>query len=175
MNPVHQKVAECAKAAAVATIKAMSIDGKVNLPSMIAGCARYGGSCQLRAQGVDLSHVPPGQPVLHAGAEAGTATLVNFCVSILGSLGAQIPQSPPAPFDELRTKITHDYAVTHARLQPVLAPLQAQSALTDEQMAKAMASATAILVHQFAKYMEPGAGFGFALYGFTEGLRTAPG
>ena len=174
MDESHQKTAECAKAIAVATVKALSIDGKVNLPSMIAGCARLGGSYMVRTLGLQLTHVPEGQAVLHPSAESATATLVNFCASILGSLGSGIPDHPPA-FDELRSKIPMDYLKTQSLLRPAVAPLQAQFGLPDAQMARAASSATAILVHQFAKYMEPGAGFGFAVYGFTEGVRTAPG
>lgn len=175
MDVSHQKTAECAKAIAIAAAKAMSVDGKVNLPSMIAGCARLSGSYMIGTLGLNLAQIPEGQAVLHASAEAATSTLINFCASILGSLGSKVPAEPPADFGELRAKIQMDYVKTQSLLRGPIAPLQSQFQLTDAQMAKAASGATAILVHQFAKYMEPGSGFGIAVYGFTEGVRTAPG
>jgi hypothetical protein len=59
-------------------------------------------------------------------------------------------------------------------LEPVFEPLQRQYGLDDEQMAKAAALATAVLIHHFARHMDPAAGFGPAAFGFTEGARTAP-
>lgn len=175
MDVSHQKTAECAKAIAIAATKAMSVNGKVNLPSMIAGCARLSGSYMIGTLGLNLAQIPEGQAVLHASAEAATSTLISFCASILGSLGSKVPVNPPADLGELRANIQMDYVKTQSLLRAAIAPLQAQFELTSAQMAKAAAGATAILVHQFAKYMEAGSGFGIAVYGFTEGVRTAPG
>ena len=175
MDASHEKTAECAKAIAIAAAKTMSVNGKVNLPSMIAGCARLSGSYMIGTLGLNLAQIPEGQPVLHASAEAATSTLISFCASILGSLGSKVPVEPSADLGELQGKIQMDYVTTQSLMRAAISPLQSQFQLTDAQMAKAASGATAILVHQFAKYMEPGSGFGIAVYGFTEGVRTAPG
>lgn len=170
----NQRVGECAKAITLAVTQASTVDGKVNLPTLVANCARMSGRYMLRSLKLDLSQVPPGQPVLHARAEECTTMLVRFCATVLQSLGTTLPDAPTEPFDQVRERLKMDFVQAQALLEPVLAPLQAHHALGDEQMAKAAVTAAGALIHQFTRYMPAAAGFGCAVYGITEGLRTAP-
>ena len=79
----QQRVSECGKALALASVKAMSIGGTVNLPNLVAGCARMSGSYLLRSLKLDLSRAAPGQAVLSAQASSGNPRLIRYCASIL--------------------------------------------------------------------------------------------
>lgn len=168
------RIAECGKALAVACAKAMTVDGSVNLPSIVTGCARMSGSYLLRSFNLDLSAVPPGQAIVSAEAGEKTSMLLRFCASILKTSGTSIGDSPPVSMKEQLSKLKQDFLATQRTLEPIFAPLMRQYALDDEQMAKAAALATGALIYQFAKHMDPNVGFGYAAYGFTEGARTAP-
>jgi hypothetical protein len=175
MDPATlRRISECGKALAIACAKAMTIGESVNLPTMVAGCARMSGSYLLRSFRLDLSTVPPGQAVLSVEASSKTPQLLRLCASTLQTLGTTIPSSPPASLEAQGSKLKQDFLDAQRTLEPVFAPLKLQHSLDDEQMAKAAAVATGALIHQFAKYMDPSAGFGYAVYGFTEGARTAP-
>ena len=170
----QQRISECGKALAIASVKAMSIGGTVNLPTMVAGCARMSGNYLLRSYKLDLSGVPPGEAVLSEQAGFGNPQLIRFCASVLQSLGTVISNAPSSNLHEQRAKVKQNFLEAQQALEPVFSPLQAQHSLDHEQMSKAAALATAILIHQFAKHMEPNSGFGYAALGIAEGSQTAP-
>jgi hypothetical protein len=170
----NQRIAECGKALAIACAKAMATGGPVNLPTMVAGCARMSGSYLLRSFNLDHAGVPPGGVVLSAQAGVKTPVLFRFCASVLQTLGTTIAASPQGSLEELGRKLKQDFLESQRILEPAFAPLKAQHGLDDEQMAKAAAIATGALIHQFSRHMDPNAGFGYAAFGFTEGARTAP-
>ena len=170
----QQRVSECGKALALASVKAMSIGGTVNLPNLVTGCARMSGSYLLRSLKLDLSRAAPGQAVLSAQASSGNPRLIRYCASILQSLGTVIGSGPSGSLDEQRRKLTQDFLEAQRLLEPLYQPIQTQHALNDEQMSKATALAAAILIHQFAKHVDPSVGFGYAALGIAEGSQTAP-
>lgn len=171
----QQRIAECGKAAAVASIKAMSTGPSVHLPTLVIACARMSGSYLLRSFKLDLSFVPPGQAVISRDVSDKTGVLLRFCVSTMQTLGSTVPATPPScQLADIANKIKQDFLESQRTLEPVLAPLMQQYALDDEQMAKAVALASGALIHQSAKHMEPTVGLSYASYGFAEGTRTAP-
>ena len=170
----QQRISDCGKALAIASVSAMSIGGSVNLPNMVAGCGRMSGNYLLRSYKLDLSRATPGQAVLSTQASAGNPQLIRFCASILRSLGTNIASGPSGSLEEQRRKLTQDFLGAQQLLEPSFQPLQRLHVLDDEQMSKATALAAAILIHQFAKHMDPNAGFGYAALGIAEGSQTAP-
>jgi hypothetical protein len=168
------RISECGKALAIASVKAMSIDGSVNLPTLVAACARMSGSYLLRSFGLDLSSAQPGQAVLSQQVSAANPHLLHLSRLIMESLGTTIANSPTTPLDEQRKNIKQDFLESLRTLEPIFAPLQAKYSLNEEQMSKAGAVAAGILVHQFSKHMEANLGLGYAALGFAEGSQTIP-
>lgn len=168
------RISLCGKDLAVACAKAMTIDGAVNLPSMIAGCARMSGRYLLRSLGLDLSTLAAGHAVLHAATAERTPVLLHLCASIVTQLGTKLASAPTRPLGTLGVPVKDDALATQRTLEPVFAPLQARFALDDEQMARAAAVAAAILVHQSGRHMDADDAFGVAALGFFEGSGTVP-
>lgn len=158
----------------MACASAMSIDGSVHVPTMIAGCARMSGSYLLRSLGLELSRVGPGHVVLSEEASLRTPALIKYCAVVLAGFGTAISDSPPEALGGQVSQLTQGFLEAQALLEPHFAPLKERHSLDHGQMAKAAAVATAALIHQFSKHLDPNTGFGFAAYGFTEGARTAP-
>jgi|SRR5215471_21415063 len=169
----ERRIAECGRALAIACVKAMTVGDSVNLPAMLAGCSRMSGSYLLRSFGLDLSAIPPGQVVLSPAAGEKTSMLLRFCASMLQTLGTTVTGAPTS-LDEQRKEPKQGFLEAQRTLEPVFGLLMRQYALDNEQMAKAAALATGALIHQVAKRMDPVVGFGYAAYGFTEGVRTVP-
>jgi hypothetical protein len=168
------RVSECGKALAIACTKAMATGGAINLPTLVAACARMSGSYLLRSFGLNLERLIPGQVVLSSPAGEKTQTLLRFCAAVLQSFGTVLPSAPSASLPDAAAALKQSFLDSQILLEPVFVPLKLQFALSDEEMAKAGAVATGALIHQFAKHMDPAAGFNYASYGFTEGTRTVP-
>jgi hypothetical protein len=169
-----QRISECGKALAIACANAMTTGGSLNLPTMVAGCARMSGSYLLRSFNLDLTGAAPGEVVLSAQAGERTSQLLRLCASMLQTLGTTIADAPLTSLEDHKSKLKQNFLETQRTLEPVFAPLKEQYSLDDDAMAKAAAVATGALIHQFAKHMDPNSGFGYASLGFTEGARTVP-
>jgi len=155
-------------------IAALKISGGVHPPTVLAGCARMAGTYLFRSFGLKLKGVKPGQTVLSAEAAEHSPLLVRTAAGILANLGVTIGSPPTGPLLDAKNKPVHEFLDTQRLLEARFAPIQSKYELTARQAAQAAVIATALLIHHFAKHLEPSAGFGVAAFAFAEGCQTAP-
>lgn len=168
------RVSECGKALAMACFKAMATGESVNLPTLVAACARMSGSYLLRSCGLDVRGPQAGQVLLSVEAGRNTETLLRYCASVLHAFGTVLPDQPTSSLPEPAASVKHDFLECQRILEPVFSQMKIDHSLSDEELAKAGAVATGALIHHFAQHMDPAAGFNYAAYGFSEGSRTVP-
>ena len=144
-----QRLSECGRAMAMAAVPAMGTSGTINVPTVIAACARMAGTYLFRSFNLHVQSAGPGQVVLSQEAAANTPALLQTCAGILKELGTTIASAPVTPLDADTHKPKLDLLQTQAFMEPSFAPLQATHSLNDRQMAHAAAIGTAILIHHF--------------------------
>ena len=169
-----QRISECGKALAIATVPAFTSSAGVHIPTLIAACARMAGTYLFRSLSLDAGAAAPGDAVLSVQAKEGSPLLLRTCAGILNTLGTRIASEPGEPLGGEKSQPRQTFLETQAILDPLYAPAKTRFALTDRQMAQAAAVAAGVLVHHFAKYVEPTRGFGIAAVAFAEGSQTMP-
>ena len=169
-----QRISECGRDLAVATVPAFTSSAGVHIPTMIAACARMAGTYLFRSFALDVSTATPGQAVLSVEAGEHTPLLMRTCAAILQSLGTTIASEPPKNFGTGTSQATKTLIETQAILDPLYAPAKAKFDLNDRQMAQAAAVAARMIVHHFASFVDANTGYGIAALAFAEGSRTMP-
>ena len=169
-----QKLSDSAREYANVTIAALPIPGGVHPPTVVAACARMAGTYLFRSFDLKLPGVQPGQAVLSVEANEHSPMLLRTAAGILATLGITIASSPPAAPTTEPPKPMYEFLPTQRLLEPRFAAVTTKHGLTTRQAAQGSAIATAILIHHFAKHLEPDVGFGLAAFGFIEGSKTAP-
>lgn len=132
------------------------------------------GTYIFRSLSLDVGVAAPGDAILSDEATAASPLLLRTCAGILKSLGTNIASEPSEPLAGARDQPQKTLLETQAILDPLYAPAKTKFSLSDRQMAQAAAVAAAVLVHHFAKYVEPNRGFGIAALAFAEGSQTVP-
>ena len=169
-----QKLSDAGREYANVTIRTFQIPGGVHPPTLVAACARMAGTYLFRSFRLRLPEVQPGQAVLSAEADQNFPMLLQTTAGILGNLGIKVANAPPPPTDNAATKPMHEFLHTQRLLEPLFVPIQAHHGFTQRQAAQAAAIATAILIHHFAKHLDPNVAFGIAALGLVEGTKTSP-
>jgi len=169
-----QRISECGKELAIVTVPAFTSPGGVHIPTMIAACGRMAGTYLFRSLALDSGAAAPGDVVLSVEATEASPLLLRTCALILKTLGTNIANEPSEPLGGEKNQPQKTLLETQAILDPLYAPAKAKFYLSDRQMAQAAAVAAGVLVHHFAKYVEPNRGFGIAAVAFAEGSQTAP-
>jgi hypothetical protein len=141
---------------------------------VVLACARMAGSHLFRSFDLTLTGVEPGQVVLSAEADQHMPLLMRTTADALDQLGVALTNTPLAIASNDRDQRLPDFLTTQRRLQPAFATIQSKHELTFRQSSRAAAIATAMLVHSYAGRMDPNAAFGIAMFGFVEGMKTAP-
>lgn len=168
------RISECGKAMAIATVPAFTSSAGVHIPTMIAACARMAGTYLFRSLALTVGTAAPGDAVLSVKAREGQQLLFQTCTNVLKSLGTVVAGEPTEPLGGEKNQPRKTLLETQAILDPLYAPSKARYALSDRQMSQAAAVATGVLVHHFAKHVEPNRGFGIAAVAFAEGTQTVP-
>jgi hypothetical protein len=169
-----QRISECGRAVATATLPAMANSGNVHMQTMIAAVARMAGVYMFRSFGLKPDHVQPGQVILVEQAGPSAVMLIQICANVLKELGSVTDAEPPLPLSDPQYAAQLDFLATQGILEPVLNLAQVQYALDNRQMAQATAIGTALLVHALREHLNPQLGFGVACLAMTEGCRTLP-
>lgn len=169
-----QRISDCGRAVATATLPAMSNSGHVHMQTMIAAAARMAGCYMFRSFGLKPDNVQPGQVVLAEQTGPSTVMLIQICANVLKELGSVTGAEPPLPLSDPHYAAKLDILTTQGILEPVLNLAQVQYGLDDRQMAQATAIGTALLVHALREHLDPQLGFGVACLAMTEGCRTLP-
>ena len=169
-----QKISECGKELAIATVPAFTSAAGVHIPTMIAATARMAGTYLFRSLSLSVGAAAPGDAVLSREATEASPLLLRTCAGILNALGTTIASQPNAPLGGEKNQPRKTFLETQAILDPLYAPAKIKFALSDRQMAQAAAVATGITIHHFAKYLDPTRAFGIAALAFAEGSQTMP-
>jgi hypothetical protein len=140
----------------------------------IAACARMAGSYLFRSFDLHLPGVLPGQAVLAAEATEQSPMLLRVAAGILANLGIIIAGSPADPVVDEKFKPLLAFLETQRLLEPLFSPIQSKYSFGYRHAAQAAAIGTALLIHHFARHLEPNIAFGLAAYAFVEGSQTAP-
>jgi hypothetical protein len=172
--PSAQRISECGKELAIATVPAFTSSAGVHIPTLIAACARMAGTYLFRSFALDVGSAVPGDAVLSVEATENSPLLLRTCANILKTLGTTIADKPSEPLGGDKNQPQKTLLETQAILDPLYEPARAKFSLSDRQMAQAAAVATGVLIHHFAKYVEPNRAFGIAAVAFAEGSRTVP-
>ena len=155
-----QKLSDSAQEYANVTIGALQIPGGVHPPTLVAACARMAGTYLFRSFGLKLKGAQPGQAVLSVEANEQSPMLLRVTAGTLSTLGITVASAPTSPLVDERVKPIHEFLHTQRLLEPLFSPVQSKYGLTPRQAAQGAAMATAILIHHFAKHLEPTAAFG---------------
>lgn len=173
--PLRLRLGDCARAIAHAALPAMTVQGQVHMPTVIAACARMAGTYMGWAcQAVMHAAVPDGSVVLSADAAAQSPVLTQICLNTLRDLEVPLRVPPSEPWAGERFQTRLDAAATRFVMGPLLERLQKEYHLNDRQMAQAVAMGTGMLIHSVRKALEPDVGFGVAALAFEESCRLPP-
>ena len=92
-----QRLSECGRAIAMATVPAMGTTGTVNVPTTIAACARMAGTYLFRSFNLQAGAASPGDVVLSQEAAANTPALLQTCAGVLKGLAPYSRDGIPEP------------------------------------------------------------------------------
>ncbi len=171
---VNKRISDCGQRLVSAAAPLFAKDGVIHPATLVAATARMAGLFMFRSFALPREQAQPGQVILSSEANDKSQLLMRTCAAVLASLGKQIPNTPPdfKVLETLQPKI--DYPTTQKLLNPVFLPLQSEYDLDDEQMARAGAIATGIVLYTVAKNLDHVRGFALACYFFIEGTKTVP-
>lgn len=173
-GPLDAAQMQAATAFANAIIASLRLPGGIHPATAIATAARMAGTYLFRSFGLQVDDVKPGDAVLSRQAAEQEGELVRTALTVLARLGMQVTPPEPETAAQKQNQPLLPFLRTQPHAERLLLPLREQHGLTDLQAAHVAAAATALLVRQFAKVLDPGIGFSVAAYGFIEGAKTAP-
>lgn len=148
--------------------------GSVHVETAIAATARMAGTFLFRSFGFDLQDAQPGQPVLSEIANEKGPELVNILGGILDMNGIKIDDSALGELSGLEHEPHLSFLETQPKLEAIYEVIRNRHGLDYVEAAWAAAAATAGLIIQSEKILEPALGFNLAVYGFIEGSKTVP-
>lgn len=175
MTAITQPQIDAAQAFGNAVIAALQTERGVHAETAIAAAARMAGTFLFRSFGFDLKGIAPGQAVLSEAANTAGPGLIRVLSGALAEIGIALDEQKLGAGQLDANRPALDFLATQARLEPRFAAIRAQHGLSLTEAADAAAIATAFLIHQCARVLDPSAAFGVAVYGFIEGTKTAPG
>jgi hypothetical protein len=175
VTAITQPQIDAAQAFGNAVIAALRTERGVHAETAVAAAARMAGTFLFRSFGFDASTLRPGQAVLSEAANAAGPGLIRVLSGALAEIGIELDEQKLGAGQLDANKPSLDFLATQTRLEPPFAAIRAQHGLSLTEAADAAAIATAFLIHQSARVLDPNAAFGVAVYGFIEGTKTAPG
>ena len=175
MTAITQPQIDAAQAFSNAAIAALQTERGVHAETAVAAVARMAGTFLFRSFGFDPPNVAPGQAVLSEEADTAGPGLIRVLAGALAEIGIALDEQRLGASQLAANRPSLDFLATQARLEPRFAAIRAEHGLSLAEAADAAAIATAFLIHQCARVLDPSAAFGVAVYGFIEGTKTAPG
>ncbi len=170
------QITEQQHSAANAIIELIASDlGKkraVHPGTAIASCARLAGSFMFRSFNHHLKNLPPGSAILSEVANEKIPELINVMVWTLENLEVSIDTKKLENNKETESNL--NFLDTLNRLQNKAATIMNQNKLNFEQMAFSCAMATAFIIKECQKDLDPERGFNTAVFSFIEGCKTYP-
>jgi hypothetical protein len=164
---------DAAQAFANALTAALRGGRGVHAETAVAGAARMAGTFLCRALALAPTGAAPGELLPSAQATADTAHLVALARAVLGEIGLPLDDARLGGDGQAQTP-HHDLLATQRLLGPAFGDIRLRFDLTLPQAAEAAAVATAFVIHQGARVLDPHVAFGVAVYGFIEGAKSVP-
>lgn len=156
-------------------MRAFDEAGAFPAETVIAAVARMAGSFLLRSFSLPLTGLQPGAVVLSVQANAEGPRLIQILGGVLKHVGVNLDQSKVAANSDAAYRPQGSFLETQRLLEPQFAAIRDKYKLSYGEAADAVAAATAVLIKNCSKFLDPHTGFGLAVYGFIEGSKTAPG
>ena len=169
-----QRLSDCARDWANASMTALQIPGGVHPATVVAGCARMAGTYLFRSFELALPGVSPGDAVLSEQANQHSPMLIQTTANVLATLKVSVADRPPDVPSTPNTRPAKEFLATQRVLEPVFEPGRERYTLTMREAAQAAAIATAILINHFTKHLDANVAFGVAVQAVIEGCKTAP-
>jgi hypothetical protein len=169
-----QRLSDCSRELANATIAALPIPGGVHPATIVAACGRMAGTYLFRSFDLKLKGVLPGDAVLSDEANQQSPMLIQTTANVLATLKVAIANQPSGEPGSPNTRPIKEFLETQRILEPIFDPIREKYRLTLYQAGQAAAIATAILINHFIKHLDPNVAFGLAVYSIIEGCKTAP-
>jgi hypothetical protein len=175
VDTITQPQIDAAQAFSNAVIAELQTGRGVHAETAVAATARMAGTFLFRSFGFDPGAFAPGQAVLSEAANTAGPGLIRVLAGALAELGIPLDEQKLGAGQLDANRPSLDFLATQTRLEPRFAAIRAKHGLSLTEAADAAAIATAFLIHQCARVLDPSAAFGVAVYGFIEGTKTAPG
>jgi hypothetical protein len=168
-----QEQIDAGYAFAYATMEALQTDRMVDPETAVLAAARMAGTFLFRSFGFALPNLVPGEYVLSAQANEHFPRLVGLLSSLLLEVGIRIDETRRgASWSPDRAQLS--VVETQRLLGPEFAAIRDRHGLSLQQAAEAGAVATATILSQCAKALDPNVAFSVAVTGFIEGTKTVP-
>lgn len=160
MSPQQKEAAPILFGAVVAAFKSAKT---LNAETAVVAAARMAGALRARSLGADAGR-----------ASDDVARMLATLEGTVESLGVRIDASRAgSSLDDIARGLP-PFAETQRTLQAGCDAAQRQFALDDAEAAEAMLVATALLVQQGARSLDPSTAFAIAGLGLAEGLQVVP-
>jgi hypothetical protein len=142
--------------------------------TVIGSVARMAGSYLFRSLGLPLTGIKPGAVVLSEQANQQGPRLIQILGGVLQGVGVKLDASKLSAAQAKANGQKESFLQTQEVLEAKFAAIRDKHGLSDSEAADSAAVATAVLIKNCSKLLDPHAGFGLAVYGFIEGSKTAP-
>jgi hypothetical protein len=171
---LSQKQIEAAEEFARTTLETLKTERGVHAETAIAGAARIAGMFLFRSFNFPLKDAKPGSPVLSDQADEQGPRLIQILAGVLEHIGVKLDKqklgNSPSPQNQ---PLLH-FLETQKQLEPKYTAIIRRLGLSLQDSADSAALATALLIQQTARTLDPNIAFSIAVYGFIEGSKTVP-
>jgi len=169
-----ERIGQVAREFAGLAIDKLADEQGVHAETVIAGVARMAGTFLFRLFGVNFPDAKAGQAVLSEAANERGPRLVNLLGTILVDAGIHPDLNNISDASRKGHEPLLAFLETQRRLEPAFASVRERFGLSLPQAADAAALATAMLIQQTVRVLDPDLAFDIAVYSFIEGTKTVP-
>lgn len=171
---LSQQQIEAAEEFARTTIETLKTERGIHAETAIAGTARMAGTFLFRSFNFSLKDAKPGSPVLSDQANDQGPRLIQILAGFLERMGVKLDEqklgNSPGPQNQ---PLLH-FLETQKQLEPKYTAIVRRLGLSFQDSADSAALATALVIQQSSRALDPNIAFGIAVYGFVEGSKTVP-
>ncbi len=171
---LSQPQIDAAQEFANTVVAELRTDKGVHAETAVASVARMAGTFLFRSFGFQLTDVEPGGVVLSEQANEAGPRLIRVLAGALAEIGVALDEQRLGASGLEANQPKLGFLETQKRLEPLFSGIRARHGLSLVEAAEAGAVATAFMVHQCTSVLDPNVAFGVAVYGFIEGMKTAP-
>jgi hypothetical protein len=174
MASLKQQQVDAAEEFVSAAIDALKTERGIHVETAVAGLARMAGTFLFRSFDFPAAGIQPGQVVLSGNANDEGPRLVELLGGVLAHIGVVLDDGKLGGAPDPENQPDQTFVETQKRLEPAFLKIKERHGLSPHEAAEAGAVATALMIQQCARALDPHIAFGVAVYGFIEGSKTAP-